>query len=129
LPDIYEGEQMSKKQSPTKQDLLNAIAREGKVKGKHDKTVIIVELKKVSSILGMIKGEMYKNKKIDLAGSLFFPLEKSEKPSVWDTIKVKQSKFYGLRVDARKPSIYEVLKDFMGRTFKEGKLQDFVPKK
>lgn len=120
---------MPKKDSPTKQDILRAVEREGKVKGKHDKTVVIVELKKLSSKLGMIKGEMYKNKKIDLAGSLFFPLEKSNEPSVWDDIKVKESKFYGLRVDSRKQSIYEILKGFFGRTFKEGKIQDFVPKK
>ena len=120
---------MPKKDSSMKKDILRAVEHEGKVKGKHDKTIIIVELKKLSSTLGMIKGEMYKNKKIELAGSLFFPLEKSDEPSVWDTIKVKQSKFYGLRVDSRKQSIYEVLRGFFSRTFKEGKLQDFVPKK
>jgi len=90
---------------------------------------LIVEFKKVSEIIGIIKGELYNNDKLDFRGSLIIPLSQNDdnQQKNWNTIEIGKSVFYGLSFDSRELCITEKIKEFFNRSISEGKIQDFIP--
>jgi hypothetical protein len=73
-----------------KKELIKVLKKERPKLGKMGHHVIIIEQKKVSSVLGMLRGEYYLNDTMEASGSFVFPLPQSSEgqPSIWDKMQV-----------------------------------------
>jgi len=47
---------------------------------------------------------------------------------IWKDLKEGESKYLGIIFDTESKTLGELIKDFIARSLKEGKLQDFVPR-
>lgn len=117
-------------QTYSKEDILSLLKEENPlIEGdeKYSQLILVFETKKISSNLGLLKGEYYQDGKLEYRGSLLMPLNSSDQKTVWTKIKEKESAFYGITLDSRAMKITEKIKDFIGRSFEESTITDFIP--
>lgn len=121
---------------PTKEEIIKALKEENPPidsGGKYNQYFLVVEIKRLTPRLGIYKGEFYHNDTLDYRGSLLIPLSNNDtgngnnEPSVWKSIAVGESNYYGLSLDTRELTLGEKFSQFIKRSFEEGKLQDFIP--
>jgi len=91
---------------------------------------VVVEFKKIEGGYGVIKGFVYRREKdswkLVFRGALLLPINPEE--GIWKDLKEGESKYWGIVFDTESKTLGELIKDFIARSLKEGKLQDFVPK-
>jgi len=98
-------------------------------KDRFNQLFLIVEFKKINAQIGIIKGELYNNDKLDYRGSFLFPLtpDDTKQKNLWDSIEIADSIYYGISFDARDLRLTEKVAEFFNRSIEEGKIQDFIP--
>ena len=106
---------MTKKKSvkyefPTKKEIISALLKESPVSKKLGKLIIIIEYKKLSKLLGIIKAEVLQNQKVILKGSMTCIPEKSEDSFDWDMLQENQSYFEGYSLDYKGETITSIIK-------------------
>lgn len=123
---------------PTKEEIIAILKAENPPivsDKKYSQLFVILEFKKVSTSIGIIKGELYNNDEITYRGSFLMPLSnelsngdgEENKSSVWKSLELGHSTFYGFSLDARELSITEKLGQMVSRSIEEGKIQEFIP--
>ena len=117
---------------PTKEEIMQILKEENPPVGEinqYNQLFLIIEFKKINERIGIIKGELYGNEQLEYRGSILLPLFKTEadQQSTWNSIEVGKSIFYGMSFDTRELGLTEKVGDFIGRSFEEGKIQDFIP--
>ncbi len=101
-----------------------------KISGKYKRFIVTLEAKKIESNLGLLKGKYYEDNELVNQGSLIFPIDhlnNNQQPTIWDSLKVGESKHYGGLLDSKKDSLGKIFGDFFKRSFQEGRVQDFIP--
>lgn len=117
---------------PTKEEIMQILKEENPPIDEinhYNQLFLIVEFKKITESIGLIKGELYGNEQLEYRGSILLPLFKTEanQKSNWNSIEVGKSIFYGMSLDTRELGLTEKVGDFIGRSLEEGKVQDFIP--
>ena len=117
---------------PTKEEIMQILKEENPPFDEinhYSQLFLIIEFKKINESIGIIKGELYGNEQLEYRGSILIPLFKTEvnQQSNWNSIEIGKSIFYGISFDARELGLIEKVSDFIGRSFEEGKIQDFIP--
>src|SRR6266481_6247624 len=109
-----------------KRELIKRLKKE-RVKGeKFDHHFAIIEQKKVTDSLGLLKVEWYQGDKLHGSASFMFPLEKTDDSEAdqWSKLQIGENRFYGVTLDLKSKSLTELASGFFRRSFEEGKLQD-----
>ena len=122
---------------PSKKQLLRTIRKETKPPKGFNQWVVILEAKKLSLELGLLRAEAYSDKRLEWSGSLSVSLPQPknfapdgrELPQTpdWDKLAVGQSSYTTLTTEMRGKTFFEGVKDFAKRSLGEGKAQDFLP--
>jgi len=110
-------------------EILKILKKENKTKNikKHDRIMVLFEIKKVKSNLGIINGKYYREDELIYQGSIVLPLEKNpNQKTIWDQLNIDETKDFGFLLDSKKDSFGKIFNDFIKRSFKEGKVQDFL---
>lgn len=114
-----------------KRQLLRALKHEharGRRAVEYQRFTVLVEIKRVSQQLGLVKCEYYDGTTPSFVGSLLAPISASTgQPSTWDGLAEGASRYFGIALDTREKSFREQVGGFMKRTFEEARLQDFLP--
>ncbi|HLD15393.1 MAG TPA: hypothetical protein VJB94_02330 [Candidatus Nanoarchaeia archaeon] len=116
------------KQIITKKQIFDILLKENKrLENKGYKRVIgLFELKRLDGNIGVVNGEYHEEGQIIYSGSIIYPLDNIEPDSIWRTIKVDKTKYYGALVVSKKEGILKMMFGFFQRSLKQGKIQDFV---
>ena len=117
-------------QTYSKEEILELLKEENPLiqeDENYSQLIVVLETKKLRINLGIIKGEYYKDGKLENRGSLLLPIDSSKKNSVWVNLKEGESAFYGFTIDSREMKIPEKIKDFFNRSFDGAIIQDFIP--
>jgi hypothetical protein len=117
---------------PTKNDIMQILKEENPPvdeSKRYNQLFLIIEFKKISEKIGIIKGELYGNGQLEYRGSILIPLLRVvvDQQSIWNSIEAGKSIFYGISFDTRELGLTEKVSDFFGRSIEEGKIQDFIP--
>ncbi len=119
----------------SKKQLLRAIRKETKPPKGFGQWLLILEHRRVSKDIGLLVLEAQLDGKAQWSGSMSVNLPEqkkfgpdgSELPGEWDTIGVGQSRFNVFTLELRGKSVMEMAKDYIKRSFEEGKIQDLIP--
>ena len=114
----------------SKEEILTLLKEENPLldgEEKYSQLILLLELKKIHSNLGIIKGEYYQDDKLENKGSLLLPLNSSDSNTIWTNIKEGGNCFYGFTLDSREMKIPEKIKSFFSRSFEGATIQDFIP--
>lgn len=112
---------------PTKKEIINALLKEDKSDKGYNKLILIIEHKKLSKQLGIIKGEVIHNGKIILKGKMTCIPIKEPDSFDWDKLKDNQSYYKGYTLDYKGETISSMIKQGLTKSIKEGKIP-FIPK-
>jgi hypothetical protein len=117
---------------PSKQGVIDLLKKENPViEGEHKYTaiMIILEVKKITSSSGILKAEYYNNDTLEHRGSLFLPIGKPDprQPNFFDDMIAGENKFLGFTLDTREAKIPEKIAKFFQSSFKNTKVQDWIP--
>jgi hypothetical protein len=120
------------KQKQTKDDIIRTLREENPPIGgdeKYTQFFLIIELKKITSDIGIFKGELYTNDLLEYRGSFLTPLLNlnPQQQMTWNPIEIGNSVFYGFSFDLREKGLIEQFRAFFHRSLGEGKLQEFLP--
>lgn len=107
---------------PSKKEIIDTLLKEDPKPAKFEKLMLIIEHKKISSKLGIVKGELLQNGKVNLKGSMTCIPEKMEESFNWDILKVGQSYFEGYSLDYKGETIGSLIKQGLKKSIKEGKI-------
>ncbi len=110
---------------PSKKEVLDSLLSESPHLKSFEKLVLVIEHKKVSSSLGIIKGELFQNRKVILKGCMTCVPERVEESFNWDMLSQGQSYFEGYSVDYQGETIGSLIKQGLKKSIKEGKIPFF----
>lgn len=108
----------------TKEELKEILERENIESKEYKRYIVLFEAKKLNKIYGIYKLDYYEGKDINYRASLILPIENI---SIFNELDIGKSKFYGFTFDSKGEGIRKIMEDFFKRSFKEGKIQDFIP--
>jgi hypothetical protein len=119
----------------TKKQLLRAIRKETKAPKGFTQWVLILEHRRLSDVVGLLRFEAQLDGKDEWSGSISVNLPEQKKytsdgrevPNEWDKITPGQSRFNVFTFEVRGKSVLEATKAFFKRSFEDGKLQDWIP--
>lgn len=117
-------------QTHSKEEILELLKEENPlIQGseKYSQLILILEVKKINSNLGIIKGEYYQDDKLENRGSLMLPLYFSGQNTIWTNLDESETAFYGFTLDSREMKIPEKILAFFSRSFDGATIQDFIP--
>ncbi|MBI4344865.1 MAG: hypothetical protein HY555_04705 [Euryarchaeota archaeon] len=115
----------------TKEQIVKSLTDENlpiEGKEKYSQLIVVLEIKKLNEGLGIYKGELYREGKLELRGSFLVPL-KLNQDETWDELEAGESAFYGVTLDSREKKLSENIINFFKRSFKDASIQDFIPGK
>ncbi len=115
---------MAKKKDP-KVDLITKVVKELESPDKYPVWVLLVESKKLVANLKMVILHIYNGDVLEYQASITASIGKEEEK--WNKMKIGEQENCVITFSGREKQILEKLKDFVCRSFAEGKLQDFVP--
>ena len=113
----------------SKDDILQILKKENPLENneeKYSQIILVVELKKIDNTFGIIKGEYFQGDKLENKFSIMLPLTTSSE-SIWRTLNIKESTFYGFTLDSRTMKLPERVMDIINRSFDGATIQDFIP--
>ena len=116
---------MAKTRYPLKQEIINTLLNEHPNQKGMDKLMLIVEHKKISNNLGIIKGELLSNGKIVARGSMTCLPKKSEESFDWSRLKNDESFFDGFSLDFPRETFGKMFIEGLKKSIKEGKIPFF----
>lgn len=108
----------------SKEELMGALKQEFTETEGYNQYILVFESRRLSIQYGIFKGEYYEKGDLKYRGGLILPISTNDKTS--QSLKVGESKFFGLAFDSKGENIGEVISGLFRRSIKEGKLQDFV---
>ncbi len=111
-----------------KRELIKILKKEQEQSKQFAGAIIIVESKKISDELGILKGEIYIQDKLEYSGGMTVPIEKENGKNAagWEKMKVGESEYHGIFLQARGKSFLEKVAGFVKRSLEESKFQDIV---
>ncbi|MEZ5360598.1 MAG: hypothetical protein R3F48_17420 [Candidatus Zixiibacteriota bacterium] len=115
---------MPKKKNP-KIDLITKVLAELESPDDFPVWIVVVENKKLTKDLQIILMHIYDRDRLEFQGSITVSIEEDNKKM--SKYKVGESDYCVLTFSGREKNILEKAKDFIGRSFSEGKIQDFLP--
>ena len=116
-----------KSRFPTKEEVMQALLEEDeKVKG-FNKYILIIEYRKISEKLGIIRGELIQDDKIIFKGKMTQLPETQVDSFDWDMLEIGESYFEGYSLDYKGETISQLMKQGFKKSLKEGRLP-FIPK-
>lgn len=107
---------------PSKQEVIGTLLKEDPAPKKFEKLMVIVEHKKISKVLGIVKAEVLQNQKIILKGSMTCIPETFEDSFNWNILKDGQSYFEGYSIDYKGETVGSIIKQGLKKSIKEGKI-------
>lgn len=112
-----------------KTEILKALKKERPKQGKFNHNIVVMEQKKISEKLGMLRFEWYAEDTLEGSGSFAFPIQNPVEgnPDQWSKLAIGQSEYYALSIDLKAKSIAQMVGAFFRRSLEEGKLQDLLP--
>lgn len=116
----------------TKKELIKILKKEQQGLKNYAGIIIVLEQKRISEELGILKAEYYDGNKIEYTGGITVSLGKSGESepsnniSPWDKLKPGQSEYIGIYLQARGKSVAEKIGQFIKRSIEESKLQDVI---
>jgi len=119
----------------TKKQLLKVIRKETKPPKGFGQWVIVLERRRLSENLGLLRLEAELDGKAEWSGSMSVALPEpkkhapdgSELPGDWDNIAPGESGFHIFTLELRGKTLIESAKSWIKRSFEDGKIQDFLP--
>jgi len=117
-------------QTHSKEEIIEILKSENPIiqgSEKYSQLILVLEIKKLNSNLGIIKGEYYQDNKLENRGSLMLPLHFSNQNTIWANINEGETAFYGFTLDSREMKIPEKILAFFSRSFDGATLQEFIP--
>lgn len=111
-----------------KSEILKALKKERPKTGKFNHHIVVIEQKKISEKLGMLRFEWYADDKLEGSGSFAFPIQNQPGTAndTWTKLPIGQSEFFAFSVDFKAKSLAQMLGGFFRRSLDEGKLQDLL---
>ena len=88
---------------------------------------MVLEIKKINSNIGIIKGNYYRDDKLENRGSCLLPLDFVNQNDIWKNINEGETAFYGFTFDSREMKIPEKILAFFSRSFEGATIQEFIP--
>lgn len=119
----------------TKKQLLKFIRKEAKPPKGFGQWVIVIERRRLSEHLGLLRIEAELDGKLEWSGSMSVALPEPRKlssdgkdiPGDWDNISPGGSGFHIFTLELRGKTLIESAKGWIKRSFEDGKIQDFLP--
>ena len=112
----------TKTKFPSKQEIVDTLLMEDPKPKKFIKLIILIEHKKISKVLGIVKGEVLQNKKVIIKGSMTCIPENGDDSFNWSILKTGQSYFEGYSIDYKGETIGSMIKQGLKKALKEGKI-------
>jgi len=113
---------MVKNRLPTKEEILQTLLKENPVVKKYEKMIFIIEHKKLSKNLAIIKGELINNGKVSIKGSMTCIPEVTGESFNWNVLKEGESYFDGYSIDYQGESIGSLIKQGLKKSVKDGRI-------
>lgn len=112
-----------------KSEVLKALKKERPKTGKFNHHMVLIEQKKISEKLGMLRFEWYADDKLEGSGSFAFPIQNQPGAAndTWANLPIGQSEFFGFSIDFKAKTLSQMVGGFFRRSLEEGKLQDLMP--
>ena len=110
----------SKKQHPTRKEIIDALKEEQKLEG-FENYILIIEKKKVSNNIGLWGGELLQNDKVLARGKATMPQTSPD----WDELEVGESIFQGFCLDLKGEKLSDVMIEGIKNRLKEGRIPFF----
>lgn len=118
-----------------KKQLLKLIRKETKAPKGFGQWVLILERRRLSENVGLLRVEAELDSKPEWGGSMSVNLPEPKKlgpdgkelPGEWDNIALGQSAFNVFTIELRGKSLLESAKGWIKRSFENGKIQDVLP--
>lgn len=119
----------------TKKQLLKIIRKETKPPKGFGQWVIVLERRRLSEHLGLLRLEAALDGKPGWSGAMSVALPEARKvgpdgkelPGDWDNIPAGESGFHVFTLELRGKTLIESAKGWIKRSFEDGRLQDFLP--
>ena len=118
-----------------RKQLLKAIRKETRPPKGFGQWVLIVERRRLSENLGLLRVEAELDGNPEWSGSMSAALPEAKKfapdgkelPGDWDNIAPGESGFHIFTLELRGKTLIESVKGWIKRSFEDGKIQDFIP--
>lgn len=119
----------------TKKQLLKAIRKETKPAKGFGQWVLVLERRRLSEAVGLLRLEAELDGKPEWSGSMSVSLPEPKKfgpdgrqlPGEWDNVAPGESAFNVFTLELRGKSLIESAKGWIKRSFDNGKIQDLLP--
>lgn len=119
----------------TKKQLLKAIRKETKLAKGFGQWVLVLERRRLSEAVGLLRVEAELDGKPEWSGSMSVNLPEPKKfgpdghqlPGDWETVRPGESAFNVFTLELRGKSLIESAKGWIKRSFENGKIQDLLP--
>ncbi|MCX6776084.1 MAG: hypothetical protein NT130_04530 [Candidatus Micrarchaeota archaeon] len=111
---------------PTKEEVIKALLDDKELKG-FKKYMLVLEYKKISEGLGLIKAELIHNNKAVLRGKMTEFPETTSESFEWDKLRAGQSYFVGFSLDYTEETFVQGVINGIKKSMKEGRIP-FLPK-
>jgi len=116
---------MSKSKYPSKKEIIAILLKENPKQKGMDKLILLIEHKKINANVGIIKGEILKDRKVLVTGSMTCIPKKSADSFDWTILDNRESFFDEFSVDYGKETIGSMIKEGLKKNIKEGKIPFF----
>lgn len=113
---------MIKSRYSSKKEIIDILLKENPKQKGMDKLILLIEHKKINTNVGIMKGEILKDGKIVLTGSMTCMPKKSIDSFDWNMLNNGESFFNGFSVDYSKETIGSMIKEGLKKSIKEGKI-------
>ena len=110
----------NKSKFPAKEEVMQALSEDETLKG-FEKYALVVEFKKMSKKIGVIKGELFQNDEILLKGKMIEFPETQPESFDWNILKVGESYFLGYSLDYKGETLAQLIKQGLKKSIKEGR--------
>jgi len=108
----------------TKEELMKTLETESIESKGYKRYIVLFEAKKLNEIYGIYKLEYYEGKDVKHKASLILPIVGI---SIFRGLDIGKSEFYGFTFDSKGEGMGKIIGDFFRRSFKDGRIQDFIP--
>lgn len=106
---------------PSKEEIINALFDDEKLKD-FEQFILILERKKVSENIGIIKGELIQNDDIVLRGKIAINPNSATDNFNWNDLEIGKSNFIGFSLDYKGETLYELFVEGLKNSIRDGKL-------
>jgi len=107
---------------PTKQEVINTLLAEDPNPKGFEKIMRVIEHKKISKALGLLKAEGLQNGKVFLKGSMACIPERTGDSFDWSMLTDNQSHFEGYSLDYQGETMGTMIKQGLKKRIKEGSI-------